>query len=144
MIPRSTSPCSSTNGAPGTIRRRDRIPASSTSRIRCATPYKASVDGPSYKEGAITLPSVDVSSARAVDGKLWLSLVNLDPKRPAHVTTNLPGTASGRILTGATMDAHNTFENPYAIHPVPFAGRAERGKLVFDLPARSVAVVRID
>ncbi len=108
-----------------------------------ATPYKATAEGASYKEGSITLPSVDVSAARAVDGKLWLSLVNLDPKRPAHVTTNLTGTASGRILTGPTMDAHNSFDQPNAVHPVPFAGRSEHGKLVFDLPARSVMVVRI-
>ena len=110
-----------------------------------AIPLKASAQAPAYTFGGTSLPSVDISAARATDGKIWVSLVNLDPKRPAHVTTNLAGgAASGRILTGATMDAHNTFDQPDAIHPVPYSGRSEHGKLVFDLPAKAIAVVRID
>jgi alpha-N-arabinofuranosidase len=59
------------------------------------------------------------------------------------VTTNLSGVATGQILTAPSMEAHNTFEAPNALHPVAFAGTAEDGKLVFDLPAKAVAVVRI-
>ena len=42
---------------------------------------------------------VDVSAARGKDGKLFLSLVNTDPAKPAQVVTNLTGTAHGRILS---------------------------------------------
>jgi alpha-N-arabinofuranosidase len=108
-----------------------------------ATPYPASASGPGYNFGDYKLPSVDVSAARATDGKLWLALVNLNPLTPAHVTTNLTGTAHGRILTGLTMDTHNTFDTPDAIHPMPFAGSNARGSLVIDLPAKSVAVVAV-
>ena len=103
-----------------------------------ATPYAASAAGPDYAKG---IPMVDVSAARGKDGKLYLALVNTDPNKPAHVMTNLPGMGKGRILTSAAMDAHNTFAAPNAIHPVAFSGTSEGGKAVFDLPAKSVAVV---
>ncbi|MEY4966409.1 MAG: hypothetical protein RL274_1992 [Pseudomonadota bacterium] len=109
-----------------------------------AVPYPASVSGGGYKNGDTSLPSVDVSAARGKDGKLYLSLVNLDPNKPAHIVTNLTGTAKGRILTGPAMDTHNTFAAPNAIRPVPFSGSSDNGKLAFDLPAKAVAVVAVD
>jgi alpha-N-arabinofuranosidase len=108
-----------------------------------ATPYAASVTGPTYAHGGFSLAQVDASAARGLDGKLYLSLVNTDPNRPAHVTTNLSGSAAGQILTAPTMQAHNTFDAPDALHPAPFAGHIEDGKLVFDLPAKAIAVVSI-
>lgn len=109
-----------------------------------ATPYAATVSAPKYVEGNVSLPSVDVSAARGTDGKLWLSLVNLDPARSAVVTTNLTRAAKGSVLTGATIDAHNTFDKPDAITPHAYAGHIKDGKLVFDLPAKSVAVVAVE
>lgn len=108
-----------------------------------ATPYPAKVTAPGYVEGDVHLPSVDVSAARGTDGKLWLSLVNLDPAKAAEVTTNLTTGAKGSVLTGDTIDAHNTFEKPDAITPHAYSGRIRDGKLVFELPARSVAVVAV-
>ena len=109
-----------------------------------ATPYPATVRGPRYIEGKYVLPMVDAAAARGTDGKLYLALVNLDPDRAARVVTGLAGTASGQILTGPKMDSRNTFAAPDAIHPVAYSGYRKLGKLVFDLPARSVAVVAVD
>ena len=108
-----------------------------------ATPFPASVDGPSFTIGEHELPHVDVSAARGADGALVLSLVNLHPSESARVTTDLAGTATGRIITGPEMDTHNTFDAPDTIHPVDYAGEVVDGVLVFDLPARSVAVVTV-
>lgn len=109
-----------------------------------ATPFPATVQGPQYSFDGQTMPMVDVSVARGKDGKLYLALVNTDPHRPAHVVTNLDGTGRGRILTGPAMDTHNTFAAPDTIHPVAFTGTSQNGKAVFDLPARSVAVVSLN
>ena len=106
-----------------------------------ATPYAAATDGPDDAPG---LPMVDAMAARGRDGKLYLSLVNTSPSKPAHLVTNLTGTARGRILTGPAMDSHNSFEAPNAVHPVAFSGASDGGKLSFDLPPRSVAVVSLD
>jgi alpha-N-arabinofuranosidase len=42
------------------------------------------------------------------------------------------------------MDAHNTFENPETLHPIPFTGaRLEGGRLDLRLPAKSVVVLEL-
>jgi len=109
-----------------------------------ATPYKAAVSNARYGFGGASLPLIDVSAARAKDGKLVLAIVNTDPHRAVTVRTNLTGAASGRILAGAAMDAHNTFANPNVVHPAPFSGATENGKLVFHMPAMAVAVVTVN
>jgi alpha-N-arabinofuranosidase len=109
-----------------------------------ATPYAATVSGPEYSQGNHHLPMVDVSAARSKNGKLVLSIVNTNPDHAVQVVTNLTGTAQGRILTAFAMDAHNTFDQPNLVHPVPFHGSTEGGKLSFDMPAKSVAVVTVN
>jgi alpha-N-arabinofuranosidase len=71
-------------------------------------------------------------------------LTNTDPHNAAHVTTNIPGTGRGSILTGPAMDTHNTFAAPDTIHPVPFVANSAGGNLAIDLPARSVVVVAVE
>ena len=109
-----------------------------------ATPLPASVNGPTYSNGGASMAAVDVSAARGTDGKLYLALVNVDPNRPARVTTSLSGKATGRILTGPALDTHNTFDNPNTIQPAAYSGRSSGGRLVFELPAKSVAVVAVE
>jgi len=106
-----------------------------------AVPYSAKVAGPEYTKG---IAMVDVSAARGKDGKVYLALVNTDPNKPAHIVTNLTGTAKGRILTGPAMDTHNTFAAPNTIHPAAFSGTSDGGKLAVDLPPKSVAVLAVE
>ncbi len=107
-----------------------------------AVPYPAKVDAKSYKEG---VPMLDVSAARGKDGKLYLAMVNTDPSHAVQVITNLTGSAHGRVLTAFAMDAHNSFDAPDMVRPIAFKNsNAADGKLAFDLPAKSVAVVAVD
>lgn len=108
-----------------------------------ATPYPATVSNARYTSGGVDLPMVDVSAARATDGALWVSLTNLDPNRATRVTTNLSGSASGRILTAQAMDAHNTFDRPETVKPAAYSAKSVGGKLSFDLPAKSIVVVKV-
>ncbi|WP_346783019.1 alpha-N-arabinofuranosidase [Aurantiacibacter flavus] len=112
--------------------------------FRNAVPLDTQVETPRYVEGEYELPLVDVSVARGADGKLVVSLVNLSPETPARVATNLEGSATGRIITGPAMDTHNTFDNPETIRPAAYSAEEDGGRLVFDLPAKSVVVVTID
>ena len=51
---------------------------------------------------------------------------------------------TGEVLTAARLDAHNDFENPNIVAPVPFAGvRRLPGRLVADLPPRSVTMLNL-
>ncbi|HWY66096.1 MAG TPA: alpha-L-arabinofuranosidase C-terminal domain-containing protein [Rhizomicrobium sp.] len=109
-----------------------------------AVPYAAQVSGPSYSAGGKSLPMVDVSAARDKNGKLVLAIVNTNPDHAVQVVTNLTGSAHGRILSAFAMDAHNTFAQPNLVHPVAFNSSTEGGKMSFDMPAKSVAVVTVD
>jgi alpha-L-arabinofuranosidase len=111
--------------------------------FRGATPLQAKVEAPRFRIGDIELPAVEASVARAADGSTQLALVNLDPQRPARVATNLKGDARGRMLTGAAMDAHNSFDKPQAVVPVPYAARAGAQGLVLELPPKSIVVVNV-
>jgi alpha-N-arabinofuranosidase len=112
-----------------------------------ATYLPVKVDTPSYRYGTIALPAVDVTAARDTAGVIHLALVNLDPHHVATVAVRIAGasahSAAGQVLTADTMDAHNTFERPHAIEPVPFKGARAGANLVFRLPAKSVAVVAL-
>jgi len=111
--------------------------------FRTATPLKAALQSPKWREGDIELPAVDVSAARAADGTMVLALVNLDPQRPARVATNLRGVARGRVLTSAQMDAHNTFDKPDALVPAPYTAGADASPLTLEVPPKAVVVVTV-
>jgi alpha-N-arabinofuranosidase len=105
-------------------------------------------DAGEYRQGDIVLPRVDAVAVRATDGKLWLSLVNLDPERPADVRVAVPGVraraATGTVLTAPRVNAINTFEAPNTVAPRAIAGRAAGGAVTLQLPAKSVVMVAIE
>ena len=96
----------------------------------------------------MVLPRVDAVAVRAGDGKLWLSLVNLDPNRPADFQVKIPGIAvrgaSGTVLTAPRVNSVNTFAAPDTVVPRPFSGRATGGGVTVQLPAKSVAMLAIE
>ena len=109
-----------------------------------AAPYPVTVSTPDYRQGDNRLPMADVFAARGKDGKLVLAIVNTDPGHAVQVVTNLTGSAHGRILSAFAMDAHNSFDKPDMVRPIPFGNSMQDGKMSFDMPAKSVAVVKVD
>jgi len=112
-----------------------------------ATPLAAEVKTSQYTVGNWSMPSVDVSAARGTDGRLYVALVNVDPHRAAAVSVNLAGAkakeVSGRILTAPALDAHNTFDQPNTVQPTSFKGSRNGDAFIWQLPAKSVAVVAL-
>ncbi len=112
-----------------------------------ATLVPVRFDAGTIETAGVKLPRVDAAAARDAQGRLWLSLVNVDPDRPASIRTAIAGTsartATGQILTGAKVDSHNDFAHPNEVAPTSFAGRVAGDQLQFDLPPRSVAVVQV-
>jgi alpha-N-arabinofuranosidase len=103
-----------------------------------------------YRLGADSVPAVSASASRDKNGTMHVTMSNLDPTAARSVAVDVQGarvaSATGRILTGATMDAFNSFEHPDAVKPAPFSGaRVENGggRLVVDLPAHSVIVLEL-
>jgi alpha-N-arabinofuranosidase len=113
-----------------------------------ATLIPVELSAPEYKSGQASVPSLSVSASRDGEGRLHLSLVNLDPVRAAEVTTTVAGAApksvSGEVLTAAAMNALNTFDSPNAVKPARFDGYKLQGsQLTLSIPPKSVVVLEL-
>jgi alpha-N-arabinofuranosidase len=106
------------------------------------------LNAPQYWSGENGIPAVSASASRDPEGKLHLSIVNLDATRPATVSTKMAGgsakSVTGRVLTAPAINTCNTFENPEAVKPAEFKDVKISGEQVtMTLPARSVVVLEI-
>ena len=113
-----------------------------------ATALPVEVSAPEYREGDRAVPSVHATASRDQAGRLHLSVVNLRPEQGAHVTVRLiggtVGNVAGQVLTASALDAHNTFDAPDNVRPVPFTAFEQKdGALTLDLPAKSVVVLAL-
>jgi alpha-L-arabinofuranosidase len=113
-----------------------------------ATALPVQLASPWYHHDEVAIPAVSASAVRGSDGRVHLALVNLDPNRAVPVSATLSGltagSVTGRIITAATMDAHNRFEEPDNVTPQPFTGASVvDGAVTVALPAKSVLVLQI-
>ena len=112
-----------------------------------ATYLPVSIEGDmGYKQGEKEIPNLSASAARSGDGNTWLTLVNLNPNEDIDVQVSPDGSfkqATGSLLTADEIDAHNTFEAPERVKPVPYENSIEHGLLKILLPAKSVLVVEL-
>jgi alpha-L-arabinofuranosidase len=102
----------------------------------------------SYTFGNEKLPAISSSASIDSTGLMHISLVNIDSKVAQDISINLEGnkykTVSGRILTSAKLQDHNTFENPEAVKPTVFKGATLKGNtLSVKMPPFSVAVLEL-
>lgn len=114
-----------------------------------ATSLPVELSAPRYVLGKGSVPSVHASASRDAQGVLHVSLVNLDPNRPADVTLEVSGSApkraSGRTLTAPTMAALNDFGAPPAVQPTPLSGVQVQGDRVrLRLPSKSVTMLALE
>ncbi|MGM0473986.1 MAG: alpha-N-arabinofuranosidase [Bacteroidota bacterium] len=106
------------------------------------------LETPDYTHEGQPLPAVSASASRDEDGKIHISLVNIDPEETIPVTAGLRGTevdqVSGTILASEAMNSHNTFENPDEVIPAGFNDARLRGDVLqLELPPRSVVVLEL-
>jgi alpha-N-arabinofuranosidase len=102
-----------------------------------------------YRLGQDKIPALSVSSSRDRSGKIHVTLCNLNPHAQEEVSCELRGAQakaiSGRVLTAAEMQAHNTFESPETLKPGEFQGsKITNNGFAATLPARSVVVLELE
>ncbi|RRR98440.1 alpha-N-arabinofuranosidase [Glycomyces terrestris] len=105
-------------------------------------------DAPVKDVDGAALSTVSVSASRK-DGRLLVSLSNLDADEAVDVSIDLRGGSvaglESEILTAGALHAHNTPEQPEAVAPRAHDGaRIEGGRLLVHLPAHSFATVAGD
>jgi alpha-N-arabinofuranosidase len=114
-----------------------------------ATLLPHTLDGPEYTYNTESLPAVSASASMDGEGRIHLSLVNIDPGKEVNIQVDLKGKSmekvSGQLLTSGQMDAHNSFDRPSELVPVEFEDvRMKKGKLELTMPAHSVVVLQLD
>jgi alpha-N-arabinofuranosidase len=111
-----------------------------------ATLIPVDLNAPEFKLDQASVPSLHASASRDGEGRLHLSLVNLDPARAAEINTTgaTIKSVSGEILTASAINAMNTFDQREVVKPAPFSGYKLQGsQLSLSIPAKSVVVLEL-
>ena len=100
-----------------------------------------------YRGKDSSLPLV-AGSASIKDRRLFLTLTNSHATHEVETQVELLAGAraegcAARVLAGE-IHAHNTFEQPETIQPVPLAAALDNGQIRLVLPPASVAAVEVD
>jgi len=116
--------------------------------FRMYRPHQDAVHLPSRLTGPVhddRLPLLDALASRDAQGKIHVSLCNLDPERPHRLRLHLLGAelgpVSGCTLRGQSPNAHNTFEAPTTVQLEPEV--AVRGNEI-ELPPHSVTTLALN
>jgi len=101
-----------------------------------------------YVFGEKKLPAVSASASVDNEGKVHISLANLNPNKEITLTCPVIGdiykSVTGEILTADEMASFNSFEKPEAVKPAPFSRyKLKDGILTVTLPSRSVVVLEV-
>jgi alpha-N-arabinofuranosidase len=95
-----------------------------------------------------TLQAVSASASVDEKGKIHISLVNIDPIKDQSISINLNSemykSVTGKILTSATLQDHNSIDDTNKIKPVSFAKASLKGNiLTVPLPPISVVLLEL-
>ncbi len=95
------------------------------------------------------VPMVSASASRDSEGRIHISLANIDLDQSQTVQISLEGLnpkqVKGEMLTASDIQAYNSFEQPDAVKPQPFNGaKVKKGQLHLTLPAKSIVVLEVE
>jgi alpha-N-arabinofuranosidase len=95
------------------------------------------------------IPGLNVSASKDKEGRIHVTLCNLNPNSPAELACELQGvkagTIKGQVLTAQDMQAHNTFELLNIVPPTEFKDfKANDGGFTATLPAKSVVLLALE
>jgi alpha-N-arabinofuranosidase len=101
----------------------------------------------SYNEDKI--PQISLSSSLDSDGRIHISICNLDPNKSAELDLELIGSGktkvTGTILTSDQMNAKNTFDSLNTVTEAVYDGACiDNNHITAVIPAKSVVVLEIE
>lgn len=95
-----------------------------------------------------TLPLVSATASKDRNGKIHLSISNIDTENARELTIRLNGAqtkgVTGEILTAAHINDYNSFDKPETVVPRPFKdARIRKGVLTLTMPAKSIVTLEL-
>jgi alpha-N-arabinofuranosidase len=105
----------------------------------------------SYKLGDEQIPAISSSASVDKNGKIHVTLSNLNPTKEIKLEINLSGKGfskinSGSVLTAPAFNSYNSFDKPETVTPVAFknAKKIADNKLEVIIPSKSVVVLEME
>lgn len=94
------------------------------------------------------VPLISATASKDKNGKIHISLSNIDVKNAQEVTVNLSGMninrVTGEILTSDDISNYNSFKDPNKITLAPFKDvKINKGSLKIELPAKSIVTIEL-
>lgn len=101
-----------------------------------------------YVYGDKKIPAISASASIDKEGKVHISMANLNPNKEITVTCPVIGdvfkTVTGEVLTSNEMNAYNSFEKPETIKTTSFSNFTMKdGILTVKMPSKSVVVLEL-
>ncbi len=102
-----------------------------------------------YTFGRDKIPALNASASRDTNGKVLVTVCNLDPNQKQELQCEIRGidtkNVRARVLTADTITAHNTFDKPEQVKPEPFNDfqKTDSG-ITASLPSKSVVAFEIE
>lgn len=115
-----------------------------------ATMLPIEVSSPDYSRLGKKIKAVSATASKDAEGKVHISLVNVDPQQSAEISCDIRGLdkvrfTSGNIITAAGTDSHNTFEKPNEVVLKSFKDASLKGaKLTVKVPAKSMVTIELN
>ena len=115
-----------------------------------ATTLPLDIISPSYSRLGKEINSVSASASKDSNGKIHVSIVNIDPNQSVDITCTIKDLKNGRfvsgnIITAPKTDSHNTFEKPNEVELKDFKDAAVKNDvLTVKIPAKSVVTIELN
>lgn len=115
-----------------------------------ATMLPVDITSPTYSRSGKEINSLSVSASKDKNGKIHISLVNLNPNQSLEVSCNIKNFTNGNIvngsiITGDKTDSHNTFDDPNRVVIKKFDETSlKNGILTVKMPAKSLITVELN
>jgi alpha-N-arabinofuranosidase len=110
---------------------------------------KTTIESPDYILDNQKLPAVNSSASIDDQGKLHITMCNIDPRSSQPISCSLnrfnATSVAGRILTAKEMNAHNSFSDPDVVSPTIFSDAKLNARHVsLTLPPMSVVALELE
>ena len=105
-------------------------------------------ESPEYVNNERTIPAISASASKDNNGLIHITFSNADPSVEQDLTIDIRGgsfsSVTGKVLTGAELNARNTFENPDVVKTADFKGaKLAKNSLTVKLPSKSVVMLEL-
>ncbi len=102
-----------------------------------------------YTMDGIAIPAISSSASKDDNGRVHISLSNLNPNKELEITCEIRGfknvtRISGELLTANRINSYNDFSESEEVYTVEFSGYEKKGNIItVKLPPKSVVMLEI-